>query len=253
MAEHVLLKVSGLGHSFGAVKVLSNLNLDVPQGGLIGLIGPNGSGKTTLFNLISGFIEPRAGTVFFGGRDMRGVPVEGRSRAGLVRTFQTPRVFESMTVLENIMTGCANATAAGMLAEMFSAPGVRLAQVEMLERASEVCARFELWGLRDAPTKTLPAGQRRVLEIARAVAGRPKLLMLDEPSSGLNDREVHTLEHWIGQLRDDGIAILLVSHDMELMSAVDTVHLLYNGELLVSGNMGSLQNDPRVRDVYLGV
>ena len=252
MAEASLLQVQGLGHSFGAVKVLSNVNLEVTEGGLVGLIGPNGSGKTTLFNLISGYIEPLAGKVSFGGRCLAGVPVEGRSRGGLVRTFQTPRVFESMTVLENIMAGCAKAEGAGMLAEMFALPGARRARQRMLEQASEVCARFELWALRDAPTRTLPAGQRRVLEIARAVVGRPRLLMLDEPSSGLNDSEVRTLEHWIGQLRDDGIAILLVSHDMELMGAVDTVHLLYNGELLVSGDMATLQNDPRVRDVYLG-
>ncbi|NDZ17338.1 ABC transporter ATP-binding protein [Variovorax sp. WS11] len=252
MAESALLQVRGLGHSFGAVKVLSNVNLEVPHGGLVGLIGPNGSGKTTLFNLISGYIHPLAGEVRFDGRCMAGVPVEGRSRGGLVRTFQTPRVFESMTVLENIMAGCAKTEGAGMLAEMLALPDARRARRQMQEAASEVCARFELWPLRNAPTKTLPAGQRRVLEIARAVVGKPRLLMLDEPSSGLNDDEVRTLEHWIGQLRDDGIAILLVSHDMELMGSVDTAHLLYNGELLVSGDMASLQNDSRVRDVYLG-
>ncbi|OUM02288.1 ABC transporter ATP-binding protein [Variovorax sp. JS1663] len=252
MAESALLQVHGLGHSFGAVKVLSNVNLEVPHGGLVGLIGPNGSGKTTLFNLISGYIHPRVGEVRFEGRSMAGVPVEGRSRGGLVRTFQTPRVFESMTVLENIMAGCAKAGGAGMLAEMFALPGARRARREMQEAAGEVCARFKLWALRNEPTRTLPAGQRRVLEIARAVVGRPRLLMLDEPSSGLNDADVRALEHWIGQLRDDGIAVLLVSHDMDLMGVVDTVHLLYNGELLVSGDMSTLQADPRVRDVYLG-
>lgn len=253
MAEAALLDVTGLGHRFGAVDVLSDVNLKVPHGGLVGLIGPNGSGKTTLFNLISGYIEPRAGKVAFGGRCMAGVPVEGRSRFGLVRTFQTPRVFESMTVLENILAGCAKAdTTAALFAELLALPAARRVQQEALALAQEVCARFRLWDLRDAPTRTLPAGQRRVLEIARAVVGKPRLLMLDEPSSGLNDAEVKTLQHWIGRLRDDGIAVLLVSHDMELMGAVDTVHLLCNGELLVSGDMATLQNDPRVRDVYLG-
>jgi len=252
MLDDTLLEVVGLGHSFGAVTVLSNVNLNIPRAGLVGLIGPNGSGKTTLFNLISGYIEPRVGKVLFGGRCMSGMPVEDRSRQGLVRTFQTPRVFESMTVIENIMTGCAK-SGGGIFAEMFALPSAKAARREMVERASEACTRFGLWELRDAPTKTLPAGQRRVLEIARAVVGRPQLLMLDEPSSGLNDSEVRALEHWIEQLRGDGIAVLLVSHDMELMGAVDTVHLLYNGELLVSGDMVSLQNDSRVRDVYLGV
>lgn len=253
VAEDALLRVSGLGHSFGAVRVLRNVSFDVPHGGLIGLIGPNGSGKTTLFNLISGYIEPLAGTVVFGGKRMASMPVEERSRNGLVRTFQTPRVFESMTVLENIMAGCANVSGAGMLAEMFALPSARRARGLMLERAQEVCKQFDLWALRDAPTRTLPAGQRRMLEIARAVAGQPKLLMLDEPSSGLNDGEVKVLERWVAKLRDDGIATLLVSHDMELMAVADTVHVLYNGELLVSGDMTSLQNDPKVRDVYLGV
>lgn len=252
VAGGALLQVQGLGHSFGAIQVLRNVNLAVPDGGLVGLIGPNGSGKTTLFNLISGYIEPTVGQVRFGGRALAGLPVEGRSRLGLVRTFQTPRVFESMTVLENVMAGCTPAAGSGLLAEMLALPGARAAQRRLREWAGEVCRSFDLWPLRDAPTRTLPAGQRRVLEIARAVAGRPRLLMLDEPSSGLNDAEIHTLEHWIGRLREDGIAILLVSHDMELMGAVDTVHLLYNGELLVSGDMSTLQADPRVRDVYLG-
>ena len=252
MPDDTLLEVVGLGHSFGAVKVLSNVNLSVPRAGLVGLIGPNGSGKTTLFNLISGYIEPLVGEVQFGGRSMSGMAVEDRSRLGLVRTFQTPRVFESMTVMENIMTGCAK-SGGGIFAEMLALPSASAARCEMIERASEVCTRFGLWDLREAPTKTLPAGQRRVLEIARAVVGRPRLLMLDEPSSGLNDSEVRALEHWIERLRDDGIAVLLVSHDMELMGAVDVVHLLYNGELLVSGDMVTLQNDRRVRDVYLGV
>lgn len=251
MAEPALLQVQGLGHSFGAVNVLSDLSLAVPQGSVVGLIGPNGSGKTTLFNLISGYIEPLAGQVHFGGRNLAGVPVEGRSRRGLVRTFQTPRVFESMSVLENVMTGCVP-PGGGMLAELLGLPSARLAQRHAQEQAGELCARFDLWSLRDAPTRTLPAGQRRVLEIARAVAGRPRLLMLDEPSSGLNDSEIRTLEHWIGRLRDDGIAVLLVSHDMELMGVADIVHLLYNGELLVSGDMAALQANPRVRDVYLG-
>lgn len=251
MAESPLLEVDGLGHSFGAVKVLSNVNLTVPAGGLVGLIGPNGSGKTTLFNLISGYIEPLAGQVRFGGRALGGMPVEVRSRQGLVRTFQTPRVFESMTVLENVMAGCIP-SGGGLLSEMLALSSARRAQRDLLEQAGEVCARFELWSLRDAPTRTLPAGQRRILEIARAVAGRPRLLMLDEPSSGLNDDEIRTLEHWISRLRDDGIAVLLVSHDMELMGVADTVHLLYNGELLVSGDMVTLQADSRVRDVYLG-
>ncbi|SDH85415.1 amino acid/amide ABC transporter ATP-binding protein 1, HAAT family [Variovorax sp. OV700] len=253
MPDTTLLKVEGLGHSFGAVKVLSGVRFDVPENGLVGLIGPNGSGKTTLFNLISGFIEPCAGAIAFGGRPMAGMAVEDRSRCGLVRTFQTPRVFESMTVHENIMAGCAKVPGAGMLSEMFGLPEARKTRRSMEQAADEVCARFDLWKLRGEPTSTLPAGQRRVLEIARAVIGRPRLLMLDEPSSGLNDAEVRTLRQWINRLRADGISILLVSHDMELMADVDVVHLLYNGELLVSGGMATLQSDPRVRDIYLGV
>ncbi len=248
-----LLSITGLQHGFGAVKVLTDFNLSIPDGGLVGLIGPNGSGKTTLFNLVSGYIEPREGTIAFEGVALRGRSVEERSRLGLVRTFQTPKVFESMTVIENIMVGCAKLPAPGPWAEMIGLPGSRRAMREMRSHAEAVCDRFELSHLRDAPTKTLPAGQRRLLEIARAVAGGPRLLMLDEPSSGLNDDEVRVLERWLHKLRSDGISILLVSHDMELMGCVDHVHVLFNGEILVSGDMLTLQDDARVREVYLGV
>jgi branched-chain amino acid transport system ATP-binding protein/nonpolar-amino-acid-transporting ATPase len=252
MAAEALLQVRGLAHRFGAVQVLNDVNLEVPAAGLVGLIGPNGSGKTTLFNLISGYIEPVAGCIDFAGQPMAGLPVERRSRAGLMRTFQTPKVFESMSVLENVMLGCAEPARGGMLAEMFALPAAARALAGMREQAEQLCQRFELWELRHAASRSLPAGQRRLLEICRAVAAAPRLLMLDEPSSGLNDAEVQTLEHRIHALRDDGIAVLLVSHDMGLMAAVDHVHLLCNGELLASGPMAQLKDDPRVREVYLG-
>jgi ABC-type branched-subunit amino acid transport system ATPase component len=248
-----MLRISGLQHGFGAVKVLTDFSMTIPEGGLVGLIGPNGSGKTTLFNLVSGYIEPREGTIAFDGVALRGRSVEQRSRLGLVRTFQTPKVFESMSVIENIMVGCAKLPAPGPWAELIRWPGSRKAMQQMRTHAEAICERFELSHLRDAPTKTLPAGQRRLLEIARAVAGRPRLLMLDEPSSGLNDDEVRILERWLHRLRADGISILLVSHDMELMGCVDQVHVLFNGEVLVSGDMATLQDDARVREVYLGM
>jgi ABC-type branched-subunit amino acid transport system ATPase component len=253
MTERALLCISGLKHAFGAIKVLADVSMTIPDGGLVGLIGPNGSGKTTLFNVVSGYIEPLQGAIEFDGVDLRGRSVEDRSHLGLVRTFQTPKVFDSMSVIENIMVGCSKLPAPGPWAEMICWPGSRWAFKRMRAQAEAVCQQFDLWDLRDAATKTLAAGQRRLLEIARAVAGRPRLLMLDEPSCGLNDDEVRTLEHRLRQLRGDGISILLVSHDMELMGCVDWVHVLFNGQVLVSGDMTTLQGDARVREVYLGV
>ena len=170
-----------------------------------------------------------------------------------MRTFQTPQVFEQMTVIENIMVGCAKLTRTTMLQDLLRTPAARGQMREIRERAEAACERFQLGGLRDLPAASLTAGQRRILEITRAVVGRPQLLLLDEPSSGLNVQEIENLRDWIVRLNAEGITILLVSHDMGLMTVARTVHTLYFGEIVASGDMAAIQRDPRVREVYLGV
>jgi ABC-type branched-subunit amino acid transport system ATPase component len=252
MAEP-LLALKEVGHSFGGLSVLRSVTFDVPEGGIIGLIGPNGSGKTTLFNIVTGYIRPLAGTVTYRGAALGRDTIQQRGLNGLVRTFQTPQVFEQMTVLENVMVGCTKLTRTTMLQDLLRTPASRGQMREIRERAEAGCERFGLTALRDLPAASLTAGQRRILEIARAVVGEPRLLLLDEPSSGLNVQEIDDLRDWIVRLNDEGITVLLVSHDMGLMTVARTVHTLYFGEIIASGDMAAIQRDPRVREVYLGV
>lgn len=251
-AEADILRLEAIGHNFGGLSVLRSVTFAVPQRGLVGLIGPNGSGKTTLFNIITGFIVAQSGEIAYRGEALGSQTIQDRSRAGMVRTFQTPKVFENMTVLENIMVGCCKITRTAMTQDMFRSPAAKREMRSIRELSEEACAKFDLVSIRNMPSRNLTAGQRRIVEIARAVVGRPQLLLLDEPSSGLNTDEIDQLRRWIRQLRDEGMSILLVSHDMELMTVADIVHVLYFGEIIASGGMDAIKNDARVREVYLG-
>ncbi|MFO1079092.1 MAG: ABC transporter ATP-binding protein [Reyranellaceae bacterium] len=253
MAAEPMLALQGIGHAFGGLAVLRSVSFEVPDGAIVGLIGPNGSGKTTLFNIVSGYITPQLGTLVYRGRPLGRDSIQARGRAGLVRTFQTPQVFERMTVLENVMAGCAKLTHTSMLQDLLRTPAARGQMRAIQERAEAACERFGLARLRDLPAASLTAGQRRILEIARAVVGEPRLLLLDEPSSGLNAQEIDELRSWIVTLNGAGMTVLLVSHDMGLMTVAPTVHVLYFGEIVASGSMDEIQQNARVREVYLGV
>lgn len=247
------LRLEGLAHSFGGLDVLRQIDIDVPAGRLVGLIGPNGSGKTTCFNIACGFLRQKAGRVILDGTDISASSVQERSRAGLVRTFQAPKVFEQMTVLENLMVGAHKSTGTGVLAAML---GTRRARAELAATRADAqqCARrFGLENMLDTKAGLLPAGQRRIVELARACMGRPRALLLDEPSSGLNSEEIEVLRRWIVELNRDGLTVFLVSHDMGLMTVCDTVHVLYYGEIIACGSLADVQDDPRVREAYLGV
>ena len=202
---------------------------------------------------MSGYIRPLMGTVTYRGAPLVRETIQKRGLAGLVRTFQMPQVFEQMTVIENVMAGCAKLTRTTMLQDLLRTPAARDQLRVIRERAEAACERVQRGGLRDRPAASLTAGQRRILELARAVVGQPRLLLLDEPSSGLNTQEIENLREWIVRLNAEGITILLVSHDMGLMTVARTVHTLYFGEIIASGDMASIQRDPRVREVYLGV
>lgn len=248
-----LLGIDGLAHSFGGLQVLRNVSLQVPPGGLVGLIGPNGSGKTTCFNIASGFLRPDKGAVWLDGRDITAHTVQQRSNAGLVRTFQTPLVFEQMSVLENLLVGCYKHTHAGVVASALRTGAARRELDQMRARAEACLNRFGLDSVRDTLAGELPAGQRRIVELARACIGQPRVLLVDEPSSGLNSEEIALLRHWLVRLNEEGMTILLVSHDLGLMTICSTVHALYFGEIIASGSFDALQADPRVREAYLGV
>ncbi len=246
-----ILKLDGVGHRFGGFTVLRSVTLSVPERGIIGLIGPNGSGKTTLFNIISGYLPLQTGTIEFRGLPLTTQSVPDRNRSGMVRTFQTPKIFERMSVLENIMVGACKITRTGMIQDLLSLPHARGEMRQIRSLAERVAGEFGLAG--DLPASTLPAGQRRILEIARALAGQPKLLMLDEPSAGLNREEMQQLIAAIRRINEAGLAVLLVSHDMELMAVASAVHVLNFGEIIAKGNMAAIQQNANVREVYLGV
>lgn len=252
-AAEPLLRLHGIAHHFGGLNVLNKVEFEVPAGRIVGLLGPNGSGKTTCFNIVSGFLRPKAGSVRFAGDDVTGWSVQRRGSAGLVRTFQTPKVFEHMTVLENLMVGEYKTTRSGFAGALLSLPGARREYTAMRERATACAERFGLAQLLQVVSGALPAGQRRIVELARACIAGPRLLLLDEPSSGLNTEEIETLRHWIERLNADGLTILLVSHDMGLMTVCDQAHVLYFGEIIASGSLAEVQDDPRVREAYLGV
>ena len=247
------IEVRNVGHSFGGLAVLRDVSFAVPQGSVIGLIGPNGSGKSTLFNIITGFLFPLAGQVAYRGQNIAGFSVQQRSLAGLVRTFQTPKMFEHLTVLENVMAGAIKLTGAGLLADAFALPSSRADMRRMRDMASVVCEKFALDVVRDVSAAQLTAGQRRLVELARAYVGKPSVLLLDEPSAGLNSEEVALLESRLRTLNSEGITIFLVSHDMQLMAVADLVHVLYFGEIIASGIMADLQKNAKVREVYLGL
>lgn len=252
MTSTQILTLQDVGHAFGGFTVLTSVEFSIGEGEIVGLIGPNGSGKTTLFNIISGYIRQRSGRVVYDGVELAAQTVQSRCYAGMVRTFQTPKVFEQMTVLENVMVGCSKITASGMIEGLFHLPRARRDVALMRERAEALCDKFSLTSVSGLLARNLSAGQRRILEIARAVAGEPKLLLLDEPSSGLNPDELNELIRSIRLLNDEGLSILLVSHDMDLMSVAGKVHVLYFGKIIASGGMDEIQRNAQVREAYFG-
>jgi branched-chain amino acid transport system ATP-binding protein/nonpolar-amino-acid-transporting ATPase len=248
-----LLEVRDVTRSFGGLRVLNGVSFSVEAGAICGLIGPNGAGKSTLFNIISGFLTPDQGQVVYAGADVSRLSVPQRSYRGLVRSFQTPQVFAHLTVLENLVAGCYKDTRSGVLANLIGTPGARRELRRMREAAAAACDRYGLAGVRERPAGKLPGGQQRLLELARAALGRPRLLCLDEPSSGLNSEEVSQLMQMLRQLNREGVSILLVSHDMDLVTVASAIHVLCFGEIIASGPFAQIQADARVREAYLGI
>ena len=248
-----LLEVTGLGRSFGGVVALDDVSFRVLAGEIKAVIGPNGAGKTTLFNAISGILGPERGVVRFRGRAITGLKPYRIGRLGISRTFQNLSLFEHMTVRENVMVGCHCRTRAGIVASALRLPGQRAEERAIRAAASEKLEVVGLVGKTDLPVSALSFGQRRLVELARALATQPSLLLLDEPASGLNTKETEDLGRVITRIRDSGVTILLVEHDMSLvMDVSDSILVLDYGKPIAEGTPTEVRNDPSVIAIYLG-
>ena len=256
MAEP-LLQVQGLSLAFGGLRVLSELDLDVGEGEIVSVIGPNGAGKTTLFNLVTGVYPPDEGEILFEGKSVVGLDPHQIARRGIARTFQTLRLFLNMTVKENVMAAEYGHTKAGMLRSILRTPGMRREEREIAQLAEERLSFFgqRLVGYRwNQPAYSLSYANRRRLEIARATAAQPRLLLLDEPAAGMNPVETHEITELIGRLRDEGgYTILVIEHDMHVVEGIsDRVVALDHGVKIAEGTFDRVATDPRVVEAYLG-
>ncbi len=248
-----LLVINNLTKNFGGVQALTGVSFTVEAGEILGLIGPNGAGKTTCFNLINGLIPPTAGSIMMAGRELMGLPPYHRAARGLARTFQNIQLFGGMTVQENILTGNHLGQKVGILQALLPLPKVRRAQTQAEARARELLRLVGLEGKGDLPADSLAYGDQRRLEIGRALALGPQLLLLDEPAAGLNPRETEDLMALLEELRGLGITLLVIEHDMTLvMGLCDRIVVLDHGEVIASGPPRVIRKDPRVIEAYLG-
>jgi len=252
--QDVLLSAKHLQVRFGGVLAVNDVSFDVRRGEVFTLIGPNGAGKTTLVNLISRIYTPTAGSITFEGQDLLAVPPHKIAPLGIARTFQNIELFEHATVLQNLLIGRHVHRKSGLFSEMLFLPKVRAAERATREKVEEVIDFLDLQHYRDTMVAGLPYGVRKVVELARALATGPKLLLLDEPSSGLNVEETGDMAFWIQDIVADlGITVLMVEHDMSLVSRVsDRVLAMNQGEVLALGTPAEVQAHPGVVEAYLG-
>jgi branched-chain amino acid transport system ATP-binding protein len=235
---------------FGGLRAVDGVSLDVPPGQVTAVIGPNGAGKSTLFHCLAGAQRPDEGRIHLGARDITRLPDHRRARLGIARTFQVVSVFASLTVADNLRVGAENRSGASAAARLLGFPDPAHGRTrDAVERALDL---VDLRGVSEVQAGQLPTGTLRLVELGRALAARPSVLLLDEPASGLDDAETARLRALLRRLVDDGLAVLLVEHDMELVFGVaDTVHVMATGRIVASGTPDQVRDDPAARSAYL--
>ncbi len=249
-----LLEVNNLGISFGGLRAVDEFNLTIEEGELYGLIGPNGAGKTTVFNMLTGIYKPTDGKIFLAGKDITGKHTADINKAGVARTFQNIRLFADQSVLDNVKIGLHNTFECGTFTGIFRLPKYFVTEKQMDKKALEILSVFGLDKEANTLASNLPYGKQRQLEIARALATNPKLLLLDEPAAGMNPNETKDLMNTIALIRKEfGVTILLIEHDMKLVSGIcEKLTVLNFGRVLSQGITTNVLNDPEVIKAYLG-